>query len=60
MSWEGIYLIDVAEGLGYCNRSSTIKQVGNHTSTRHVFVPTLDKCSRGHRQCTSILVSIYG
>ena len=29
MSSKGIYLIDVAEEFGYCNRYSTIEQVGN-------------------------------
>ena len=42
MSQEGIYLIKVAEWFGYCNRYSTIEQVGNRTGTRCGFVPTLD------------------
>ncbi len=31
MSREGIYLIEVAEWFGCCNRCSTIEQVGNTT-----------------------------
>ena len=46
MSREGIYLIEVAKWFGYFNRCRTIEQVDNRTSTRRVFVPTLDGRSR--------------
>ena len=58
MSQEGIYSIEVAEWFGYCDRGSTIEQVGNCTSTKHVFELTLDIRSRS--QCTSTLVCIHG
>ena len=37
MSWGRIYLIEVAEWFGYCNRCSTIEQVGNRTGTRRMY-----------------------
>ena len=62
MSRERIYLFEDTEWFGYCNRFSTIEQVGNRTGTRHVLVPTLDSRfhRQRHRQCTSTLVCIYG
>ena len=58
MSQEWICLIEIVEWFGYCNRYSTIKQVGNYTGTRHVFIPTLDVHSYHHHHHVVPLVKI--